>query len=98
MRTIIERHVTIHLLPGSDEEFEQFFKQQYRPAIAKTDGFIKTELLNDTENPQDLKMVLRFDFPESAAAWRISEAHEVLKSHLKSLYGLVNLKVYNVLV
>lgn len=98
MGTIIERHVTFHVLPESVEEFEDFFQQQYRPAMAKTDGFIKAELLKDKESPQDLKMILRFDSPESAAAWRASEAHETLKPHLKSLYDGSELKFYDVLV
>jgi len=97
MGTIIERHVTFHVLPGSVEKFEEFFQQQYRPAMAKTDGFIKADLLKDTESPQELKMVLRFDSPESAAAWRASETHEILKPHLKSLYDGSELKSYDVL-
>lgn len=97
MGRIIERHVTFHVLAGRVEEFEDFFQQQYRTAMAKIDGFIKAELLKDPESPQDLKMVLRFDSPESAAAWRASEVHEALKPHLKSLYDGSELKSYDVL-
>ena len=93
----IERHVTFHVLAGKTEQFEQFFQSQYRPAMAMIDGYIKAELLKDTENPQDLIMVLRFDSQESAAAWRASERHAALKPTLKSLYDGSQLKVYEVL-
>jgi heme-degrading monooxygenase HmoA len=92
----IERHVTFHVLPGREAEFEAFFQEQYRPAMAKTEGFIKAELLKDTENPSDLKMVLRFDSLESAADWRASDIHQALKPGLKSLYDGSELKVYQV--
>jgi antibiotic biosynthesis monooxygenase (ABM) superfamily enzyme len=93
---IIERQVTFHVLPGREAEFETFFQQQYRPAMAKTSGFIKADLLRDAENHTDLMMVLRFDSVDSAAAWRASPEHEALKPHLKSLYSGSELKVYQV--
>jgi heme-degrading monooxygenase HmoA len=93
----IERHVMFHVLTGKTKDFEQFFQSEYRPAMAQTAGYIKAELLKDTENPQDLTMVLRFDSPESAAAWRASERHAALKPTLKSLYDGSELKVFEVL-
>ena len=97
MGITIERHVTLHVLPGKADQFKQFFQDEYRPAMAQTDGYIKAELLKDTENPQDLKMVLRFDSVDSAAAWRASDRHAALKPGLKSLYDGSELKVYEVL-
>ncbi len=93
---IIERQVTFHVLPGRETEFETFFQEQYRPAMAKTAGFIKADLLRDAENQNDLMMVLRFDSADSAAAWRASLEHEALKPQLKSLYSTSELKVYQV--
>lgn len=94
----IERHVTFHVLPEKIEEFERFFENEYRPAMANTEGFIKAELLKGMENPQDLKMVLRFESLESAAVWRASATHSALKPKLKSLYDGSELKVYEVIV
>jgi heme-degrading monooxygenase HmoA len=93
----IERHVTFHVLPEEVEEFENFFEKEYRPAMEKTKGFIKAELLKDTEHPQDLQMVLRFETNEAAANWRASESHAALKPRLKSMYGSSDLKVFEVL-
>lgn len=90
----IERHVTFHVFPGKVEEFEQFFQEEYRPAMASTHGYIKAELLKDTENPKDLQMVLRFESNEAADSWRASDAHTALKPRLKSLYDGSELKVY----
>jgi len=94
---IIERHVIFHVLPGKEAEFETFFQEQYRPAMAKTAGFIKAELLRDAENQNDFMMVLRFDSVDSAATWRASPEHENLKPHIKSLYSGSELKVYQFL-
>jgi heme-degrading monooxygenase HmoA len=93
----IERHVTFHVLPDEVGEFEVFFVQEYRPAMEKMNGFIKAELLKDTENPQDLKMVLRFESVDSAAEWRASESHAALKPRLKSMYSGSELKVYEII-
>ena len=93
----IERHVTFHVLPEEVEEFEKFFEQEYRPAMENTNGFVKAELLKDTENPQYLKMVLRFESSDSAAGWRASESHADLKPSLKSMYSGSELKVYEVI-
>ena len=94
----IERHVTFHVLPEEVEEFEKFFEQEYRPAMENTNGFVKAELLKDTENPQDLKMVLRFESNDAAADWRASESHAALKPRLKSMYSGSELKVYKVII
>jgi len=93
----IERHVTFHGLPEEVEEFEKFIEEKYRPVMANTNGFIKSNLLNDTENHQDLKMVLRFESKEAAARWRTSASHAALKPRLNSLYNGSELKVYEVM-
>ena len=94
----IERHVTFHVLPSKVEEFESFFESEYRPAMATMDGFIKASLLKDTENPQDLQMVLRFESVDAAASWRGSDTHAALKPRLKSMYNGSDLKVYEVII
>lgn len=98
MGTRIERHVTFHVLPGKAGEFEEFFTGDYRPAMSQMTGFIKAELLKDSDNPQDLQMVLRFESEAAAAGWRTSEPHAALKPKLKSLYSGSELNVYEVLV
>jgi heme-degrading monooxygenase HmoA len=93
-----ERHVTFHVLPGNGIEFEDFFTSDYQPAMSQTPGFIKAELLKDTNKKQDLQMVLRFESEEAATSWRASNSHAALKPKLKSLYDGSELKVYQVIV
>jgi heme-degrading monooxygenase HmoA len=95
---MIERHVTFHVLPDKEAEFEVFFKEDYAPAMAETEGFVSANLLQDQEISGDMKMVLVFETLESAAAWRASQAHENLKPRLKSLYDGSELTVYDVVV
>jgi heme-degrading monooxygenase HmoA len=97
MVAVIERHVTFHVLAEKTEDFERFFIDKYRPAMASTPGFIKAELLKSTENPQDMQMVLRFESDEAAANWRASQSHADLKPGLKSLYEGSEVKVFELL-
>ena len=90
---MIERHVTFHVLPNKGQEFTRFFEEEYRPAMAKTAGFLKAELLRVMETDQDYMMVLRFESEEAAADWRASGEHAQLKPHLKSLYDGSELSV-----
>jgi heme-degrading monooxygenase HmoA len=95
---MIERHVTFHVLPTKGQEFARFFEEEYRPAMAKTAGFLKAELFKDMDNEQDYMMVLRFESLDAAAAWRASDLHQALKPGLKALYDGSELKVLEAVV
>lgn len=94
---MIERHVTFHVHPGKEQAFHAFFKEAYEPAMSETPGFISASLLQEHEQSSNIKMVLRFESLEAAAAWRASEKHEELKPSLKSHYEGSELLVYDVL-
>ena len=93
---MIERHVTFNVLPDSIQDFEKFFSQKYRPAMALMPGFVRVELLREQENPTQYQMVIRFESPETAAGWRSSDVHQALKPEFKALYQGSTLKVYDV--
>lgn len=95
---MIERQVTFHVLPNKGQEFARFFEEDYRPAMAKSEGFLKAELLKVMGTDQDYMMVLRFDSVDAAAGWRASNEHAELKPHLKALYDGSELKVLEVIV
>lgn len=95
---MIERHVTFRFLPTKEQEIARFFEEEYRPAMAKTEGFLKAELLKDMDHAQDFMMVLRFESIASAAARRSSGLHQGLKPQLKSLYDGSELKVLETIV
>jgi heme-degrading monooxygenase HmoA len=86
------------MLPNRVDEFTRFFEEEYRPAMAETEGFLKAELLQDMEHDHDCMMVLRFESLDAAASWRASSLHEELKTPLKSLYDGSELKVFEVVV
>ena len=65
--------------------------------MENTNGFVKAELLKDTENPQDLQFFLHFESSDAAAGWRASESRAALKPRLKSMYSNSGLKVYEVI-
>ncbi len=93
---MIERHVTFEVLPGQTCEFEKFFIEEYRPAMASMPGFINVALLREQEISSQYHMVIRFQSDENAAAWRASAAHQSLSPKLKALYTESQLRVYEV--
>ena len=94
---MIERHVTFAVLPDKARDFEKFFVEQYRPAMAVMLGYIKVELLREQENPGKYQMVIRFESLEAGAAWRSSDAHQALQPKIKALYSNSQLQIYNVI-
>jgi heme-degrading monooxygenase HmoA len=93
---MIERHVTIEVLITEADAFEHFFVHEYRPAMSHMAGFVRADLLRESEAPQNYQMVIRFDSPESAAAWRASAIHQALSPNLKAYYSSSHLQVYQV--
>ena len=94
---MIERHVTFDVLSDHTAAFEQFFIQEYRPAMSRMPGFIKVDLLREQDSPNFYHMVIRFESSEAAAAWRASPEHQALSPKLKMLYASSQLKVFEVI-
>ena len=94
---MIERHVTFEVLQGKEEAFEQFFVNEYRPAMSRMAGFVRLELLRESEAPSSYQMTIRFETLETAAAWRSSPEHQALSPKLKALYSGSQVQVYEVI-
>jgi len=94
---MIERHVTFEVLSDRGEAFEQFFVQEYRPAMSRMAGFVRVELLREQEAPLRYQMTIRFDSVETAAAWRASPEHQALSPRFKALYSASQVLVYDVI-
>ena len=93
---MIERHVSFHVLPGRQAEFEALINQEYAPAMAKQEGFGGVALLRQSDAPTNYQMVIRFDSEETAAGWRASAEHKALSPRLKALHSGSELTVYAV--
>jgi antibiotic biosynthesis monooxygenase (ABM) superfamily enzyme len=94
---MIERHVTFEVFLDKAAAFENFFVNDYRPAMSRMAGFVRADLLRESEAQQNYQMVIRFDSPESAAAWRASADHQALSPVLKAYYSSSHLLVYKVI-
>jgi heme-degrading monooxygenase HmoA len=94
---VIERHVTFHVKEGHEQAFAVFFRDHYRPAMAKMPGFVRASLLRSQDEPAEQLMVLGFAHAEAAAKWRQSDLHEELKPRLKSMYEKSELCVFHVI-
>lgn len=94
---MIERHVTFHVKEGYEQAFAVFFRDQYRPAMAKMPGFVRAALLRSQEKPSQQLMVIGFAHAEAASEWRQSDLHEELKPRLKSMYEKSELCVFDVI-
>ncbi|HSW43244.1 MAG TPA: antibiotic biosynthesis monooxygenase family protein [Patescibacteria group bacterium] len=94
--TMIERHVTFHVNPGAEADFEALFVERYRPAMSRQPGFVKVELLRSIDDPQVVRMVIRFNSAAEAANWRDSADHAALKPVLQRLYSTIDPEVFDV--
>jgi len=94
---MIERHVTFHVIPGKEKDFEALFKEEYSVAMSKQTGFVSVVLLKEYEKEAIYQMVIRFQSLETAAAWRDSADHKALSPKIKALYGESSVQVYEVI-
>lgn len=94
---MIERHITFNVHADRTAEFERFFADEYRPAMAESPGFVKADLLREAEQPTRYQMVLRFEDGDSAAGWRTSAVHQALQPALLALYTDNEIVAYQVI-
>jgi antibiotic biosynthesis monooxygenase (ABM) superfamily enzyme len=94
---MIERHVTFHVIPGKEKEFEVLFWEEYSKAMAKQPGFVSVTLLKEHEKEAIYQMAIRFQSLETAAAWRDSADHKALSPKIKALYSESTVLVYEVI-
>jgi antibiotic biosynthesis monooxygenase (ABM) superfamily enzyme len=93
---MIERHVTFHVFPGKEKNFEILFKEEYSVAMSKQPGFVSVTLLKEQEKGTIYQMAIRFQSLETAAAWRDSLDHKALSPKIKALYSESSVQVYEV--
>jgi len=94
---MIERHVTFHVIPGKEKDFENLFKNEYSIAMSKRPGFVSVTLLKEYEKESVYQMAIRFQSLETAAAWRDSPDHKALSPKIKTLYKESTVQVYEVI-
>jgi antibiotic biosynthesis monooxygenase (ABM) superfamily enzyme len=94
---MIERHITFNVHPERTDDFERFFLDQYRPAMAASPGFVGAHLLREAESQTRYQMVLRFDDGQSAAGWRTSAVHTALQPALRALFADNEIQAYEVI-
>jgi antibiotic biosynthesis monooxygenase (ABM) superfamily enzyme len=82
---LIERHITFNVLPDKTADFERFILGEYRSAMAKSQGFVKCELLREADSLTRYQLVFRFESSEGAVGWRTSEVHVALQPTLEAL-------------
>ncbi len=94
---MIERHVTFHVIPGKEKDFEALFKEEYSIAMSRQPGFVSVVLLKEHEKEAIYQMAIRFQSLETAAAWRDSADHKALSPKIKALYRESSVQVYDVM-
>jgi antibiotic biosynthesis monooxygenase (ABM) superfamily enzyme len=94
---MIERHVTFHVIPGKEKDFEDLFKEKYGVAMSKQPGFVSVTLLKEHEKVAVYQMVIRFQSLETAAAWRDSGDHKELSPKIKAFYTESTVQVYSLI-
>jgi heme-degrading monooxygenase HmoA len=93
---MIERHITFNVHAARTVDFERFFADRYRPAMAASPGFVRVELLREAEAPTRYHMTLRFRDAEGAVGWRTSPVHQALAPELAELFSTNEIVGYDV--
>jgi len=94
---MIERHITFDVHPDRTGAFEQFIADEYRPAMARSPGFVKLDLLREADSPTRYQIAFRFEDADSAAGWRTSEVHRALQPALTTLHAGMAIQAYEVI-
>jgi antibiotic biosynthesis monooxygenase (ABM) superfamily enzyme len=93
---MIERHITFNVHADRTADFERFFVERYRPAMAASPGFVRVDLLREADDPTRYQMTLRFEDAETAAGWRTSPVHQALQPELAALFSTNEIVGYEV--
>lgn len=91
---MIERHITFNVLPERTADFERFFTDAYRPPVLEMPGLIECSLLREAEHAERYQMIFRWETPENAVAWRVSEVHQGLQPALGELHAGMEITAY----
>ncbi len=94
---MIERHITFTVSPDKAGDFERFFAERYRPAMAASPGFVRVDLLREAEDATKYQMVLRFQDLDASVGWRTSPVHQGLQPDLNALVSSSVVQAYEVI-
>ena len=94
---MIERHVTLSVIPGKGKELENLLKDRMQCCHVEQLGFVSVTLLKEHEKEAVYQMAIRFQSLETAAAWRDSADHKALSPRIKALYKEGASQVYEVI-
>jgi len=93
---VIERHITFTVQPDRTAAFERFIADEYGPAMARSPGFVRIELLREADSATRYQLSFRFRDGESAAGWRTSAVHMSLQPALQALHSGMEIQGYEV--
>jgi len=94
---MIERHINYTVQRDQTSDFERFFAERYRPAMAASPGFVRVELLREADEATRYQMMLRFEDAASALGWRTSPVHQGLQPALAALVAGSEVQGYDVI-
>lgn len=94
---MIERHITFTVSLDQAGDFERFFTERYRPAMAASPGFVRVDLLRESEDTTQYQMVLRFQDLDASVGWRTSPVHQGLQPDLNALVSSSTVQAYEVM-
>jgi antibiotic biosynthesis monooxygenase (ABM) superfamily enzyme len=65
--------------------------------MATAPGFVRCDLLRESDSPTRYQLVFRFADAEKATAWRTSAIHQALQPALKELHADMAVQAYEVI-
>ncbi|QHS53114.1 antibiotic biosynthesis monooxygenase [Edaphobacter sp. 12200R-103] len=84
-------HVEIKLKPGKDEVMKGIYRETFRPAIVKQQGFRSVELLRSTESDAYL-LSIAFETDELRIQWVNSNLHQEVWPRMEEHFVTASLR------
>jgi heme-degrading monooxygenase HmoA len=91
---MIERHIPFIVHAGQGAALERFFDERYRPAMSRSPGFVRVDLLRESDDPTRYLMTMRWRDAEAATGWRTSAEHLALQPELNALCSMGEVRVH----
>ena len=77
-------HVEMITRPGEQEAMVKTFREVFRPAISKQQGFVETSLLQPLDGKGDPRLTIAFENRELQLKWVATDLHQVVWPKMQS--------------
>jgi heme-degrading monooxygenase HmoA len=87
---MIELHIALEPLPGSEADVEALYRAEYVPAISVQPGFLRATLLKKRDALREYEIDIAFESEALRLRWAASPEHQAAWPRLVALCGRIS--------